>query len=164
MAATADYDKILDALLADVKTISHTGIDNANIIRFQVPTADKLIPTPSNPSIIVSPFGGERLGHPNIPDTNLSYVIGYPCLICVLDPVNQDQTTRKDSHFQWRENIVQQYESSAYMLSITTSNGSIVDQTLDTMTFVDPGAWFDRNIFASPVLLIVWFRRRRRAS
>ena len=159
--ASSVYSKILDAVTTTTKTVTLTGITTStNVVQMTVPSSGPPMPSTPFPGVIIAPFGGERLGR----GSNISDDIGYPVLVCIVDAGNQTHTDAGlDTRLVWRENIIDKFIRNRSAVSISSSKGNINDVEIDTLTAVDPSAWFDRNIFASPILLIVWFRKQRRA-
>lgn len=111
------------------------------------------------PAVTVSPFGREMIEPSR--STNVSDMIGYPAFIVFLDGADRAQSlTALDQRLQWRAQVVDHFIEN----SLRTTDGVEYWTTIEPDTTVDPGAWFDRKVFAGAVMVRCKHRKQRRRA
>jgi len=160
--ADSVHGKLLAAAVTALQGASAlSAIDDANIVQQTAPT-DKS-PLPALPGIILVPWGAERIDSGPLRPANYSEVIGYPILICYLAAGNQTHSdSGLDANLLIREEIIDLFIHAR--LSITATGVTVCDQTIEPIEVVNTAAWWDKNLFSSPLLLIVWCKKVRRAA
>lgn len=155
MSAT-HYD-ILNAIKTGIQGLSLSGLSNDNVLVHKIPTnATKDLPATKYPSVIIAPFGAETID-PNA-GTNLRVDIVYPSLIGILVGDNSSQTSDFDRTLTWRRAIIGKFHQVKASFSAITG---LCDCWVTPQAIVDPGAWLDKNVFASAVVSNVKCREAR---
>jgi len=145
---------VRDALRDDVAL---TGVEREHIILQPVPENVAFAPA-AMPFISVSSFLAESF--PN-PGTNVSDDYGYSVSIFIIDKKaavrNFDAFDRR---LLWRENILDHFIHNK--VTITATGTVQYTITLDPAAVVDLSAWFEKEMFVSPINLRVVTRVTRR--
>ncbi len=146
------YDVLL-AVQSQIVSLNLSGIDSAHVILQKVPSdRDGDLPATKFPCVIVAPFGPEIL---NAADgTNLRDDIIYPVIVAILAADNGDQSANFNTYLTWREQIRHSFHNK--VLGTLCYRVQVQPQDI-----VDRGAWFERNLFASGVVLQCFNREAR---
>jgi len=144
-----------DALRNDIPL---AGIKKEHILIQAVP--ENVASAPSNmPFITVSSFLAESF--PN-PGTNVSDDYGYPISVFIVDRKSTviNDFTCLDQRFVWRESILDHFIRGK--VAITATGTIQYDVTIEPSPIVDVPAWFERELFVSPMTFRAVTRVTRR--
>jgi len=154
---------VLEDILGAVKTgitgLSLTGLSSTLVFTQKVPSirpADLPKTNPPAPVVVIAPFGGETLTP--TAGTNLRDDIIYPILVAIVAPDSQTQATDRDKYLTWRESIRKKFHHN---LTAFTSLSTVFNSTVQPQAIIDPGAFFDRNVLVSAIVLQVSSREAR---
>lgn len=157
--ANAILFDILTQIRTDIQALTLPGIGAANIVIQKVPsTRDKDLPATKFPCVIIAPFGAESMESAG----NLRDDVVYPVAVVVMasekdeaEQPQEQQAKNFEMYLKWRETIrksfIQQRLTSSLVFKIE----------LQPLDIVDRAAWFDRNVFASGLVLRCHSRESR---
>jgi len=129
------------------------GLAAGNILVQKVPgnrPAD--LPAPPLPSIVIAPYGRERLD-PQAGTTSRDDIV-YRVLVVILAADNGDQATGFDQYLTWRESIRHLFHDQPLAALCFTVQ-------VEPLDVVDRDAWYQRNVFASGLILNCFSREPR---
>lgn len=155
--ADSKHMKILEASRAVVIGLDLLGIADRNCKILDV-LQGKGKWIDSYPCCELAPSGRENISP--TAGTNLSDDFGWPVFIALIDAANQEIDLKKlDQRLLWREKVVDAFIHRR----LTVDGVGQFDCTIEPSGVVDSRAWFDRNLYVSPLLVRVHSRERRRA-
>ena len=144
---------ILNAIQAAIAGRGLIGIGAANVLVQKAPaTRAADLPAQQYPAIVIAPCGSEKLD-PDAGTTSRDDVV-YRVLVAILAADDGDQQANFNQYLTWRQSIRQLFH----------------DQPLGALCFrvevapldvVDRDAWFQRNVFASGLVLNCFSRETR---
>jgi hypothetical protein len=152
MANAVLFD-ILHAIKSAIEARNLTGIASANILVQKVAgnrAAD--LPAQQFPSIVIAPYGAEGLD-PQAGTTSRDDVV-YKVLLAILAADNGDQEAHFELYLSWRQSLRQLFHDQP----LAALCFRVEVQPLDV---VDRDAWFQRNIYASALVLKCFSREPR---
>lgn len=156
MPNAVHYDCLL-AIQAGIQALSLSGLTSGNVVLHKIPTnAVKDLPSTKYPAVIVCPFGVEALD-PNA-GSNLRIDIVYPCLVGILVGDNSSQSSNFNRTLDWRRQIIGKFHQKPAVFSAITGP---FDVTVTPQAIVDAGAWIEKNLFASAMVVNVKSREAR---
>ena len=144
---------ILSAVKAAIEGRGLVGLGSANIIIQKVPSnrpAD--LPAQQFPCITIAPYGAEGLD-PAAGTTSRDDVV-YKVVVAIIAADNGDQEAHFNQHLTWRQSIRQLFHDQP----LAALCFSVQVRPLD---IVDRDAWFQRNVFASGLVLHCFSREPR---
>ena len=144
---------VLAALQSAIVARGLTGISAPNVV-VQRAAGNRAADLPAQqfPSIVIAPYGAERLD-PSAGTTSRDDVV-YKVLVAIMAADNGDQQSNFNQYLTWRQSLRQLFH----------------DQPLASLCFrvevapldvVDRDAWFQRNVFASGLVLHCYSREPR---
>ncbi len=144
---------ILNTVQAGIAGRGLAGLSPANVL-VQKLAGNRAsdLPAPPLPAIVIAPYGSEGLD-PAAGTTSRDDVV-YKVLVAILAADNGDQQANFNQYLTWRQSIRQLFH----------------DQPLASLCFrvqvepleiVDRDAWFQRNVFASGLVLQCFSRETR---
>ena len=152
MANAVLYDVLL-AVQSEIRALSLDGIAGCNIVVQKVPSDQpKDLPASRFPAVLIAPYGPEVLNSSD--GTNSRDDILYPVVVVLLAADNGNQTSNFNTYLTWRETIRRSFHNQA--LSTLCYQVQVQPQDI-----VDRSAWFDRNLFASGLVLRCFSREGR---
>jgi len=110
------------------------------------------LPAPPLPAIVIAPCGREQLD-PQAGTTSRDDVV-YRVLVAILAADNGDQAAGFDQYLGWRESIRRLFHDQP----LAALCFSVQVEPLDV---VDRDAWFERNLFASGLVINCYSREPR---
>ncbi len=145
-------DSILGQILVAVRDalrddVTLDGIEREHILLQPVPENVASAPT-AMPFITVSSFLAESFANPG---TNVSEDYGYSISIFIIDKksIVLKDFDSFDRRLVWRETILDHFVHNK--LTITATGTVQYDITIDPSAVVDISAWFDKELFVSPI-------------
>ena len=144
---------ILNTIKSAIEARGLVGIGSANILVQKVPgnrAAD--LPTQQFPSIVIAPYGSEGLD-PQAGTTSRDDVV-YKVILAILAADNGDQEAHFNQYLSWRQSLRQLFHDQP----LAALCFRVEVQPLD---IVDRDAWFQRNVFASALVLKCYSREAR---
>jgi hypothetical protein len=139
------YGDILRQVVADIKSLSLTGISNSNVYTQKVAT-DRKKDVAALPAVIVAPFGSKV--SPSTGGTNTKDEIEYPVLVATLAAADEDQSTNLDRELTWHESIL-----SKFIHQRLTGVTSVLTCRVDPKDVFDPNAFFGKNLDVGGLIL-----------
>ncbi len=156
MPANAVLYDILTAVQTGVVALSLSGVANANILVMKVPSdLDRDFPATKFPAVIIAPYGPEILNPAD--GTNLRDDILYPVLVAILAADNGDQAANFNDYLTWRQQIRHAFHNT----NLGTNGALAYNVQVVPQDIVDRSAWFERNLFASGMVLHCYSREPR---
>lgn len=158
MANAVLFD-ILTAVRADIVALNLPQIGDAGIVIQKVP-ANRLkdLPATRYPCILIAPFGAETIESAS----NLRDDVTYPVLVCILASEKNEAEQPQDQQQQnfnlyltWREEIRKSFSNQRLTSTLCHKVES------QPLPIADREAWFERNIFASGMILKCTSRESR---
>jgi hypothetical protein len=144
---------ILNSIQSAIAGRGLTGVSAANVVVQKVPASRAAdLPATQYPAIVIAPHRSEEVD----PDagTNARDDVVYRVLVAILAADDGDQQANFNQYLTWRQSIRQLFH----------------DQPLANLCFrvevapldvVDRDAWFQRNVFASGLVLNCYSRETR---
>lgn len=149
---------LIDAAVAALRALTFAGIESSKIVGLQVLTDEKSAVS-AIPAVLVCPLGAESMS----PEagTNASDDIGYPIAVVFLAASNDAHTGNRDARLLWRERAVDHFIRNR--MAVTLPAGShLIDQFIEPQNAIDPGSWFQKQLFLSAFVVRCVVRKQRR--
>ena len=144
---------ILNAVQSGIAGRGLAGISSANVLVQKVPgNRASDLPAAQFPSIVIAPYGSEGLD-PAAGTTSRDDVV-YKVLVAILAADNGDQQANFNQYLTWRQSIRQLFHDQPL--------GSLCFRVeVEPLEIVDRDTWFQRNLFASGLVLNCYSREPR---
>lgn len=145
------YERILQQAQTDIQAASLDGVSDDDVKLHTVP---RQITGIKNRQVLVCPFGSPvMLGGRN--GTNVRDDIQYPVLVAFLDPANRNDAYRSQ-WLKWLQDV-----SRSFRHQHLAGVDEVREITVTYRDSVDPGSWFDKNLFLGGMILQVVAREVR---
>jgi hypothetical protein len=138
--------RILQEIRAAIQGLALPAMPAANVVIQEVAaTRARDLPAVQFPCILIAPHGPERV-EPNR-GTNQRDDVVYPVLVAAVAPGNRPQSAGFERHLRWRELLRARFHNQR--LGSNLCHRVVVEP----LARVEPGAWFDRNVVVSALVL-----------
>jgi len=149
--------QILEAVQSRIRGLALAGISSENVIVRDVPT-DRNIQT--KPCVVIAPYRAEQM--PPSAGTNASDEVGYPIVVAIVDHKTGTRSGESayepdsSARFKWRQDIVR-----AFRHQRLANVADVYGIRIEPLDIVDAGAWFQRNVHFSGLILRAFTREPR---
>lgn len=151
------WGQALEDVQSAIRGLALLGLQDEHVVVLHVPSDSKKY-VPGLPAILITPFGSEDL--PRSEGTMSRDQWQLPILVGILDAANQVNTLATlDARLLWRETIIDHFVFNRDAFPSVTN---MSDVYVDPQPAVDISAWFERQIFASAIVVRALIRKPRR--